>query len=281
MQVAAAGVRAAGQRLGLVPTMGALHEGHLSLVRRARQECDVTVVSIFVNPTQFGPGEDYRNYPRDFEHDKHLLENEGVDLLFAPTTEEMYPDGFQTTISIGQATTPLEGKFRPGHFDGVATVVAKLFNVVLPDKAYFGRKDAQQCVVIQRMVRDLNFPVAIIVRPTVREPDGLAMSSRNAYLNAEERKAALTLYRALRRAKELLEQGERCAATLEGEMRALLEAEPLAKIDYAAVVDAETLQPLATVERDTLVALAVRIGRTRLIDNLQVGTEGGRLTIQL
>lgn len=278
MQVAAAGVRGAGRSIGLVPTMGALHQGHLSLVRRAQQECDVTVVSVFVNPAQFGPNEDYLNYPRDPERDRGRLEREGVDFLFAPTVEEMYPPGFQTYVTVEQVAAPLEGEFRPGHFRGVATVVAKLFHAVQPHRAYFGQKDAQQCVVVQRMVRDLHLPVEIVVCPIVRETDGLAMSSRNAYLNAEERRAALVLYRALSGARERMQQGERNAASIAAEMRRLIEQEPSARIDYAAVVDAETLAPVERVTGRVLVALAVWIGRVRLIDNLVVEEHDGRVT---
>ncbi len=280
MQVAAAGVRGAGRTIGLVPTMGALHQGHLSLVRRAQQECDVTVVSVFVNPAQFGPNEDYLNYPRDPERDRGLLEREGVDFLFAPTVEGMYPPGFQSYVTVAQVAAPLEGEFRPGHFRGVATVVAKLFHAVQPHRAYFGQKDAQQCVVVQRMVCDLHLPVEIVVCPIVRETDGLAMSSRNAYLNAEERRAALVLYRALSGAHERMQQGERNAAKIAAEMRRLIEQEPSARIDYAAVVDAETLAPNERVTGRVLVALAVWIGRVRLIDNLLVDESGGRLTFR-
>ncbi len=281
MQAAAAGLRGAGKRTGFVPTMGALHAGHLSLVRRAKQETDVTVVSVFVNPAQFGAGEDYLNYPRDFEHDSALLQREGVDILFAPPVEEIYPQGFETYVTAEQVSAPLEGEFRPGHFRGVATVVLKLFNIVQPDRAYFGRKDAQQCVVVSRLVRDLNLPVEIVVCPIVREPDGLAMSSRNAYLNAEERKAALVLYKSLCRARDLMQSGERRAAVIAEGMRKLIEQEPRARIDYVAVVEAETLQPVERVAGRVLVPLAVWIGRARLIDNLLVEERDGQLSFQL
>lgn len=281
MQAAAEEARAAGKSIGFVPTMGALHEGHLSLVRRARKECDTVVVSVFVNPVQFGPNEDYLNYPRDPERDSKLLEEEGVDFLFTPSAEEMYPEGPQTSIDVGSVARPLEGEFRPGHFAGVATVVKKLFDATLPDKAYFGQKDAQQCAVVRQLTRDFNLPVEIVVCPIVREQDGLAMSSRNAYMNEEEREAALVLSRSLRRARELLEGGESSVAAIEAAMRAVLEAEPLAKIDYAAVVDAATFQPVKKVEKDAVCALAVWIGRARLLDNLTIGFEGGKIVCRL
>jgi len=253
---------------GFVPTMGYLHEGHLSLVRRARAENDHVAVSIFVNPTQFGPHEDYSRYPRDLERDLRLLEPLGVDLVFAPSVEEMYPPGFQTWVIVEEVSRPLEGAARPGHFRGVATVVTKLFNIVQPDRAYFGQKDAQQAVVIRRMVQDLNIPVEIVVCPTVREPDGLAMSSRNTYLNPEERRAATVLFRALQAAKARYEQGERDAERLREAMREVIQAEPLARLDYVSVADPETLQELDRVEDRALLSLAVYIGKTRLIDNI-------------
>lgn len=281
MQEAARAARAEGQTIGFVPTMGALHEGHLSLVRRAKQECDVTVVSVFVNPTQFGPHEDYLNYPRDPERDAALLQKEGVDILFAPTVEEMYPEGAQATVAPGGAARGLEGEFRPGHFEGVVTVVKKLFDAVRPHRACFGQKDAQQCVVIKQMVRALKLPVEVVVCPIVREPDGLAMSSRNAYLNAEERKAALVLHRSLSRARERLEAGERDADKLAMEVRGVLESDLLAKVDYAAVVDAETFQPVERIEGSALIPLAVWIGRARLLDNLRIDCEDGKFSFQL
>jgi len=253
---------------GFVPTMGYLHEGHLSLVRRARAENDHVAVSIFVNPTQFGPHEDYNRYPRDLERDLRLLEPLGVDLVFAPSVEEMYPPGFQTWVIVEEVSRPLEGAARPGHFRGVATVVTKLFNIVQPDRAYFGQKDAQQAVVIRRMVQDLNIPVEIVVCPTVREPDGLAMSSRNTYLNPEERRAATVLFRALQATKARYEQGERDAERLREAMREVIQAEPLARLDYVSVADPETLQELDRVEDRALLSLAVYIGKTRLIDNI-------------
>ncbi len=253
---------------GFVPTMGYLHEGHLSLVRRARAENDHVAVSIFVNPTQFGPHEDYDRYPRDLERDLHLLEPLGVDLVFAPSVEEMYPPGFQTWVVVEEVSRPLEGTARPGHFRGVATVVAKLFHIVQPDRAYFGQKDAQQVAVIRRMIQDLNFPVEIVVCPTVREPDGLAMSSRNTYLNPEERRAATVLFRALQAAKARYEAGERDAERLRETMREVIGAEPLARLDYVSVADPETMQELSRVEGRALLSLAVYIGKTRLIDNI-------------
>ncbi|MCS7250970.1 MAG: pantoate--beta-alanine ligase [Anaerolineae bacterium] len=253
---------------GFVPTMGYLHEGHLSLIRRARAENDHVAVSIFVNPTQFGPREDYDRYPRDLNRDLRLLEPLEVDLVFAPSVEEMYPPGFQTWVIVEEVSRPLEGAARPGHFRGVATVVTKLLNIVQPDRAYFGQKDAQQVVVIRRMVQDLNIPVEIVVCPTVREPDGLAMSSRNTYLNPAERRAATVLFRALQAAKTRYEHGERDAERLREAMREVIRAEPLARLDYVSVADPETLQELAQVEDRALLSLAVYIGEARLIDNL-------------
>lgn len=281
MQVAAAGLRGLGKRIGFVPTMGALHEGHLSLVQRSKQETDVTVVSLFVNPAQFGPQEDYQKYPRDLERDSELLRRAGVDFLFAPPVEEIYPPDFQTYATVERVSAPLEGRFRPGHFRGVATVVLKLFNVVQPHRAFFGQKDAQQCVVIQQLASDLNLPVEIVVCPIVREPDGLALSSRNAYLNPEERRAALVLYRSLTRARELIQTGQWRVEVIVREIRALIEQEPRARIDYVEVVDARTLQPIERVGGSTLIALAVWIGPARLIDNLRVEEKDGQLSFQL
>ena len=276
MQNVSGEVRASGKPLALVPTLGALHEGHLSLIRRARKECDIVAASIFVNPTQFAPGEDYASYPRTMERDTVLLINEGVDFLFGPTAEEMYPNGFEATVKAGAVGAMFEGTHRPGHFDGVATVVAKLFDAVRPDAAYFGQKDAQQCAVVRQMVRDLNLSVKIVVGPTVRESDGLAMSSRNAYLNSEERQAATVLYRALSRVRELIESGEGQVAPLEAAMQEILDAEPMAKTDYAAVVDAETFASITHIQTDVIAVLAVRIGKTRLIDNLPVPFVSGK-----
>ena len=255
-------------RVGLVPTMGYLHEGHLSLVRRAREECDHVVVSIFVNPTQFGPREDLSNYPRDLDRDLSLLEPLGVDLIWMPTAEIMYPPGFQTWVDVETITQPLEGTSRPGHFRGVTTVVAKLFNAVQPHSAYFGQKDAQQAAVIRQMTRDLNFPVEIVICPIVREPDGLAMSSRNVYLDPEQRKAATVLSRALQAAKEAYEEGERDADKIRGKMKEVLASEPLANVQYVSCADYDTLKELNTVTGKALLSMAVFIGKTRLIDNI-------------
>lgn len=253
---------------GLVPTMGALHEGHLSLVRRAKAECDRVGVSIFVNPSQFGPNEDLSRYPRDLEGDLNLLGNLGVDLVWAPSPEIVYPPGFQSWITVDEISKGLEGERRPGHFRGVATVVAKLFNVFAPDKAFFGQKDAQQAAVIRRMSEDLNFPVAIVVCPTVREPDGLALSSRNAYLNQAERRAAPVLFRALDAARSAFEGGERDAAALRSLIQKVLDAEPLASAEYVSAADPVTLAEAGPIEGGVLLSLAVRIGKTRLIDNM-------------
>ena len=253
--------------LGFVPTMGYLHEGHLTLARRARAENDFVAASIFVNPTQFGPREDYAAYPRDPKRDLALLENEGVSLVFMPSAEEMYPERASTYVEVEGVTERLEGSFRPGHFRGVATVVAKLFNIVEPTRAYFGQKDAQQVVVIKKMVADLNMNLEVVVVPTVREADGLAMSSRNTYLNPQEREAALVLYKALTLAQRLWREGERNPELLRREMRGLIQQEPLAKIDYLSVADPATLKELVKVDGPALVSMAVRIGKTRLIDN--------------
>jgi pantoate--beta-alanine ligase len=255
------------QRIVLVPTMGFLHEGHLSLVRSARLRGDVVVVSIFVNPAQFGPGEDLASYPRDFERDRRLLEMENVDVLFHPSVEQVYPAGAQTFVEVEKLSLPLCGAVRPGHFRGVATVVAKLFNIVQPHTAIFGEKDYQQLQVIRRMVRDLNFDVEIVGHPIVREPDGLAMSSRNAYLNAGERQAALCLSRALCKAERLARRGEVSAAAIIERVRTDLDNEPLAAVEYVKICDAESLEAIERVGERALLALAVRIGKARLIDN--------------
>jgi pantoate--beta-alanine ligase len=254
-------------KLGLVPTMGYLHEGHISLARRAKAECDYVAVSIFVNPTQFGPNEDLAKYPRDLDRDLHLLEDAGVDLVWTPTPEVMYPSGFQTWVEVEEMTRPLEGAQRPGHFRGVTTVVAKLFNAVQPAKAYFGQKDAQQAAVIRRMTEDLNFPIEIVVCPIVREPDGLAMSSRNVYLDADQRKAATVLYRSLSAAKEEYEKGERDAEKLRRKMKEVIASEPLAQMQYVSCADYDTLQELEKVKGKTLLSMAVYFRKTRLIDN--------------
>ena len=252
---------------GFVPTMGYLHEGHLSLARRARDECKSVIVSIFVNPTQFGPNEDLSKYPRDLDRDLHLLESVGVDLVWTPTPDIMYPADYQTWVEVQEVTKPLEGAQRPGHFRGVTTVVAKLFNAVQPDRAYFGQKDAQQAAVIRQMTADLNFPVDIVVCPIVREPDGLAMSSRNVYLDADQRKAATVLYRALTAAKAAYERGERDAGKLLESMKGILGSEPLAQVQYVSCADYITLQELDVVRGKTLLSMAVFFGKTRLIDN--------------
>ena len=257
--------------VGLVPTMGYLHEGHLSLVRRARDGCDHVVVSIFVNPTQFGPSEDLAKYPRDLERDLKLIEPLGTDLVWMPTAEIMYPQGYQTWVEVEAMTRLLEGAHRPGHFKGVTTIVAKLFNAVQPHKAYFGQKDAQQVAVIRQMTRDLNFPIEIVLCPTVRETDGLAMSSRNVYLNPEERKAAMVLFRSLSAAKEVYEAGERDAEKLRGEMKEVLAAEPLAQPQYVSCADYDTLEELDFIKGKALLSMAVLIGKTRLIDNFMLG----------
>ena len=257
--------------VGLVPTMGYLHEGHLSLIRRAREESDHVVVSIFVNPTQFGPKEDLSKYPRDLDRDLGLIEPLGTDLVWMPTAEIMYPQGFQTWVEVETVTRPLEGAMRPGHFRGVTTIVAKLFNGVQPHKAYFGQKDAQQAAVIRQMTRDLNFPIEIVVCPIVREPDGLAMSSRNVYLDPEQRKAATVLSRSLSAAKEAYEDGVRDAETLRQIMREVLASEPLAQMQYVSCADYDTLEELEIVTGKILLSMAVFLGKTRLIDNFVLG----------
>jgi pantoate--beta-alanine ligase len=251
--------------------MGALHEGHLSLVRAARAARDVVAVSIFVNPTQFGPNEDLAKYPRSFERDCEMLEHEGVEFVFAPSVEEMYPAGAVTWVTVEELSGKLDGRSRPGHFRGVATVVSKLFHIVEPDKALFGQKDAAQVAIIRRMVRDLNLPVEIVVCPIVRQADGLAMSSRNAYLNAEERKRALVLHRSLQRVQQLVDAGERDALRLIAAVREEFAQESAVRLDYFEVVDPETLDPVADVSMGALVAVAAYVGATRLIDNVLLG----------
>jgi pantoate--beta-alanine ligase len=258
--------------VGFVPTMGALHPGHLSLVRAAKSKCDFVAVSIFVNPTQFGPNEDLAKYPRTFEADRQKLEAEGVDLLFAPSVEEMYPAGAVTFVTVETISDRLDGQSRRGHFRGVTTVVAKLFHIVEPDLAFFGQKDAAQVAIIRRMVRDLAFPVEIVVCPIVRETDGLALSSRNVYLSPEERRKALVLSRALRRVEQLWLAGEHNSATLIESAKDVLAQEPLVRFEYAEIVDADTLQPTSLANEGTLVALAAYVGSTRLIDNVLLGT---------
>ena len=256
--------------VSFVPTMGYLHEGHLSLVRRARAETASVVVSIFVNPTQFGPQEDFNSYPHDTQRDLALLEKEKTDIVFMPSAEEMYPPQYDSWVEVGKITERLEGAARPTHFKGVTTVVAKLFYVVQPTRAYFGQKDAQQAIVIKKMVAELDMNLEIVILPTVREPDGLAVSSRNACLNKEQRRAATVLYRALSLAQGLWAKGERDAVRIRWEMIALIEKEPLAKIDYVSIADAETLDELDEVKPGALVSMAVTIGSTRLIDNVVV-----------
>jgi pantoate--beta-alanine ligase len=257
--------------VGLVPTMGALHEGHLTLVRQARAANDSVFVSIFVNPTQFGPNEDFSAYPRDLGRDLDLLRAEGVDYVFTPDVSEIYPAGAQSYVDVGPVTEVLEGASRPGHFRGVATVVLKLFNIVQPTRAYFGRKDAQQLVVTRSLVRDLNLDVEVVPVTTVREPDGLALSSRNAYLNPEERKAAPILQESLNLAREMWTRGVRDAGAFRSRLREIIESEELARIDYVSIADPVTLQELERIHGPALVSMAVRFGRTRLIDNLTLG----------
>jgi len=254
--------------VGFVPTMGYLHEGHLALIRWARTENFSLVVSLFVNPTQFGPQEDFSQYPRDPEHDLALLAKERVDIVFMPSEDEMYPPQFNSWVEVGKITERLEGASRPGHFRGVTTVVAKLFNIIQPTRAYFGQKDAQQLVVIKKMVAELNMNLEMVTVPTMRERDGLAISSRNTYLNPEERKAATVLYQAISLAQKLWLQGETDAQAIRQQMLALIQKEPLATIDYISIADIETLDELDTVKSRSLVSLAVRIGTTRLIDNV-------------
>jgi pantoate--beta-alanine ligase len=268
MRAASRSQRNAGKRLGLVPTMGALHEGHLSLMRAARSQCDLVAASLFVNPLQFGPGEDLAKYPRDFEGDRVLLEKEGVDFLFAPGVEEMYPPGAVTYVTVEGLSDKLDGQSRPGHFRGVTTVVSKLFHIVEPDVAFFGQKDAAQVAIIRRMVRDLNFPVQIVTCPIVREADGLAMSSRNAYLDPPQRTSAAVLYRSLIEVQRHFDQGERNAARLIEAGKHAFAEEPSVGLDYFEIVDPETLDRADVVSERSLVAVAGVVGKTRLIDNI-------------
>jgi pantoate--beta-alanine ligase len=256
--------------VGFVPTMGYLHEGHLALVKQARIENSAVIVSIYVNPTQFGPREDFGAYPRDLNRDLELLKEGGVDIVFVPSDDQMYSPEFSTWVDVENISERLEGTSRPGHFRGVATVVAKLFNIVQPTKAYFGQKDAQQVMVIKRMVGDLNMAIEIVVVPTVRESDGLAMSSRNSYLSPEERQAATVLFRALTLARQLRLGGEKDAGKIRRQMTLLIQKEPLAQIDYVSIADAETLEELDLIDHRALASLAVRIGKTRLIDNMSL-----------
>ena len=268
MQAVSKAVRRGGATLGLVPTMGALHAGHMSLIRAAREQCDVVTASIFVNPTQFAAGEDFESYPRVFDEDCAKLDAEDVEILFAPDASEMYPAGATTFVEVGGIGDRLDGASRPGHFRGVATIVAKLFNIVGPDRAYFGQKDAAQVAVLRAMVRDLNFPLELVVCPTVREDDGLALSSRNRFLSVDERQAALVLRRSLCRALRHLESSEMAANHLRETMHSVVAAEPLARLDYAEIVDPNTLLPVNQATEDALFAVAAWIGKTRLIDNL-------------
>jgi len=265
-------IRASRQKLkgtvGFVPTMGYLHEGHLALVKQAKIENSAVVVSIYVNPTQFGPREDLGAYPRDLDRDIELLRKEGTDVVFVPPDDEMYPSEFSSWVDVEKVTERLEGASRPGHFRGVATVVAKLFNIVQPTRAYFGQKDAQQVVVIKRMAADLNMNLEVVVVPTVRESDGLAMSSRNMYLSPKERQAGTILFKALTLARQLRGGGEKDAENIRRQMTALIQKEPLAQIDYVSIADAETLEELNSLDRPAVASLAVRIGKTRLIDNM-------------
>jgi pantoate--beta-alanine ligase len=262
--------RRKGKTIGLVPTMGYLHEGHLSLVRIAKKKSDVLVVSVFVNPTQFGPGEDLKSYPRDFKRDRLLLEEEGCDFVFAPRMEEMYPEGYLSYVAVEKIISKLEGRARPTHFRGVTTIVAKLFNIVQPDVAVFGQKDAQQAVVLKKMVDDLNYGIKMIIAPTVREKDGLALSSRNKYLSKEEARQATVLYESLREARRLISKGERNANKIVTRMRNMISKQPSAELEYIAITDARTLEVLSELKGEVLISLAVRFGKARLIDNIKV-----------
>lgn len=260
-----------GRKIGFVPTMGALHEGHLSLVRRSKQENDITVVSIFVNPIQFGPNEDFNRYPRDFDGDFNKLQNEGVDILFYPDIASIYPEGYSTYVEVKGLSDKLCGAFRPGHFKGVATIVTKLFNIVKPNRAYFGQKDYQQSIIIRRMVKDLNLDVEIIVCPTVREEDGLAMSSRNSYLSGKEREAATIIYKTLTKASELIQSGIIDGVRIKNFMMEEIKKEPaVSSIDYVGVYDPETLDEIDIIKSEVVLAAAIFIGKTRLIDNIIV-----------
>ncbi|MCK4427298.1 MAG: pantoate--beta-alanine ligase [candidate division Zixibacteria bacterium] len=272
MQKICGGLKREGKIIGFVPTMGYLHEGHLSLIRIAKKRSDVLVVSVFVNPTQFGPREDFKRYPRDFKRDRFLLESRlrRDDFVFAPRIKDMYPEGYLTYVNVDKIAHKLEGAIRPGHFQGVTTVVAKLFNIVQPDIAVFGQKDAQQAVVLKKMVDNLNYGIKMIIAPTVREKDGLATSSRNVYLSKEERKQAKVLYQALRQAKEMIKKGERKASKIVSKMRTLINKQPLVDVDYIAITDANSLELLNKIRGEILISLAVRFGKTRLIDNIKM-----------
>ena len=266
--------RASNRVIGFVPTMGALHPGHFSLIRAAKSECSPVVVSIFVNPKQFGPSEDFQKYPRSFEADRAALENLGVDYLFAPTPEEMYPPGFSTVVAVSGLSDKLEGRSRPGHFHGVTTVVLKLLEIVQPGFAYFGRKDAQQARIIRQMSLDLNLDAQIVVRPILREPDGLALSSRNVYLQGDDRRAATALHRSLEAVRQEIAAGQRDVLRLLAVLRRVLDAEPAITLDYAEIVDAETLEPVVNLRGSCLILLAAKLGKTRLIDNALVEQDG-------
>ena len=270
MRAARHAARREGKTVGLVPTMGALHEGHLSLVRMARAQCDLVVVSIFINPLQFGPHEDLAKYPRNFDRDRDLLEREGVEVIFAPTVEEMYPAGAITYVTVEALSDKLCGRSRPGHFRGVTTVVSKLFHVVEPDQAFFGQKDAAQSAIIRRMVRDLNIPVQVVIGPIVRGPDGLAMSSRNAYLNASQRLSAVVLHRSLLAVQERFDRGERKVQALIEAGKQVFAEDPSVRLDYLEIVDPDTLDPVDDLSRGALVAVAAFVGKARLIDNVML-----------
>jgi len=267
MRSAVSGIKSEGMSIGLVPTMGYLHEGHLSLVRESLRKADVTVVSIFVNPAQFGPREDLKEYPRDMNRDSEVLEREGIDYLFVPEADEMYPQGYKTYVEVHDLQDKLCGRSRPGHFRGVCTGVLKLFNIINPDISFFGQKDYQQAIILKRMVKELNLGVKIEVLPLIREEDGLALSSRNKYLTQEERKAALVLSKSLKEAKSMVDKGQRDSAAIIKEMKEMIGRESLVKIDYVEIVDMDNLDPVARIEKEALAALAVFIGRVRLIDN--------------
>lgn len=268
MQAKSDELRRQGKKIGFVPTMGALHEGHVSLMRQARLDNDVVVVSIFVNPIQFNQGEDYHTYPRDFSRDEELVRGVGVEIIFYPAVKEMYPQELLTFVNVERLTEGLCGKFRQGHFRGVTTVVTKLFNIIKPHRTYFGQKDYQQAVVIKRIIEDLNFDLEMVIMPIIRDKNGLALSSRNTYLSPEERKAALVLSESLQQAKELLDLGERQAKKVINRMNDLIQAERLARVQYIEIVDSQTLEPVEIIENPVVIALAVKIGKTRLIDNM-------------
>jgi pantoate--beta-alanine ligase len=273
--------RAKNRVIGLVPTMGALHPGHFSLIRAAQTDCSPVVVSIFVNPKQFGPSEDFQKYPRSFEADRAALENLGVDYLFAPTPEEMYPPGFRTVVAVSGLSDKLEGRSRPGHFHGVTTVVLKLLEIVQPGFAYFGRKDAQQARIIRQMSLDLNLDAQIVVRPVLREPDGLALSSRNVYLQGDDRRAATGLHRSLEAVQQEIAVGQRDVLRLLAVLRQVLDAEPTIALDYAEIVDAETLEPVVNLRGSCLILLAAKLGKTRLIDNALVEQDGDSFRVTI